>query len=331
MLHTEKHIMVMLDDNDTMNIDEDDFWIDDDDIHAGSATYVDDTLLDDADDDADVHGEPIIKPHTLPTDRPVLFLDFDGVMNRLARDEVINEMDIDKSTLFDADIAENVAAVSTYGTESTYLVQVSSELCGKIKSLIEEGVCSLCWLTSWKSQAVYQLGKHLGFDDLEGDKTPTYVDWMYRGLSDSGMYGKVEGIVEAFENDELHVPFVSVDDDEIANIIKNHDDAIDEYIEACDDGTYDEIMDADCDDEDADLLAITKKSRLDYGKAQMDGVFGVLPHKALQPWYITGIDRPMWDDIERTLREMKKGMDDGVWELDADATHDAEHSSESSD
>ena len=33
----------------------------------------------------------------------------------------------------------------------------------------------------------------------------------------------------------------------------------------------------------------------------------------------------------RALREMKKGMDDGVWELDADVTHDAEHSSEASD
>lgn len=264
------------------------------DRHTIDVTDVNDDPANATDDDRRVF------PHVLPTDRPVLFMDFDGCINQLGSSDDYRRDD-DKH--FFPDSSTGIEAVNAVNETRTYRIEWSSELVGRIRALVDEGVCSLCWLTSWQRQVKELLEKPLGLDGLAGDKEPTYVTWFYRGFSDTGAHGKLLAIEELFESGGLSVPFVSVDDDSLAYIVSNVDERIDLVAKERPDlvgKEYDELSDDD--------IRFLSSNGISSEMLARGNVWWSLSHKMVTPDYLYGIDRSEWDKIERTLRKMKESM-----------------------
>ena len=264
------------------------------DRHTVDVTDVDERTSESADDDRRVF------PHAIPTNRPVLFMDFDGCINQLGLPDGYPRDD-DKH--FVPDSHASIKAVNAINESKTYRIHWSSELVGRIRSLVEDGICSLCWLTSWQRQVKELLEKPLGLDGLTGDDEPTYVMWFYRGFSDTGAHGKLLAIEELFESGELSVPFVSVDDDSLAYIVSDVDERIDLVAKIRPDligKDYDELS-----DDDVKLLDTNGLHAEVFARGN---VWWSLSHEMVTPDYIYGIDRAEWDEIESTLRKMKESM-----------------------
>lgn len=150
--------------------------------------------------------------------QPVLFLDFDDVLNVSAPNPDFPCPPIDegdKPYVFDM---ERRLDVCTGSDRKAFVpIRVSSEMIGDIRSLLDDGA-ALLWLTSWREQTVL-LDSIFGFG---GDgMTVGYVDWRRRGLSDYGMFGKVSGLCGLYRSDgdgdgkpplDSTNRFVSVDD-----------------------------------------------------------------------------------------------------------------------
>lgn len=108
--------------------------------------------------------------------RPLVFLDFDGVVNLFRRD---GRDDVVRKTIF-------VPGGSDAFLNADREVEIAyrQEVADTLRPL------NCLWITNWKARTQDVLNPVLGFDF-------GYVDWLYRGLSDSGCYGKKLGIERA--------------------------------------------------------------------------------------------------------------------------------------
>lgn len=150
--------------------------------------------------------------------QPVLFLDFDDVLNVSAPNPDFPRPPIDEGDepyAFDMERRLDVCAEN--GRKASVPIRVSSDMLGDIRSLLNDDV-ALLWLTSWREQTV-MLDSIFGFG--RDGMTVGYVDWRRRGFSDYGMFGKVSGLCGLYQSDgdEGGKPpldstnrFVSVDD-----------------------------------------------------------------------------------------------------------------------
>lgn len=150
--------------------------------------------------------------------QPVLFLDFDDVLNVSAPNPDFPRPSIDEGDEpYAFDMEKRLDVCTESGRKASVTIRVSSEMLGDIRSLLDDGA-ALLWLTSWREQTVL-LDSIFGFG---GDgMTVGYVDWRRRGFSDYGMFGKVSGLCGLYQSDgdESGKPlldstnrFVSVDD-----------------------------------------------------------------------------------------------------------------------
>lgn len=130
--------------------------------------------------------------------QPVLFLDFDDVLNVSAPNPDFPCPTIDEGDeLYAFDIERRLDVCMGSGRKASVPIRVSSEMLGDIRSLLDDGA-ALLWLTSWREQTVL-LDSIFGFD---GDgMTVGYVDWRRRGFSDYGMFGKVSGLCGLYQSD----------------------------------------------------------------------------------------------------------------------------------
>lgn len=162
--------------------------------------------------------------------QPVLFLDFDDVVNVVplhdfdSFDNCGSSIDTQNDT-YDFDIEKRLDIGTESGRDVHINIRVSSEMIDDIKSILDNGA-ALLWLTSWKSHTV-TLNDVLGFAG-NNKRTIGYVDWKYRGFSDSGMFGKVEYIRNLYRADYVDEDkplldatnrFVSVDNEFLTPII----------------------------------------------------------------------------------------------------------------
>lgn len=150
--------------------------------------------------------------------QPVLFLDFDDVLNVSVPNPDFPCPPIDEGDEpYAFDMERRLDVCTGSGRKASVPIRVSSEMIGDIRSLLDDGA-ALLWLTSWREQTVL-LDSIFGFG---GDgMTVGYVDWRRRGFSDYGMFGKVSGLCGLYQSDgdEGGKPpldstnrFVSVDD-----------------------------------------------------------------------------------------------------------------------
>lgn len=165
---------------------------------------------------------PIGRP--VPHDRPVLLLDFDGVINVFRKPDfdplaakpspITDAYDIDRRQSVSIDTRTDPWAFDTYpagGIERKYRIRYASKLIADILDAEDAGLLTVVWLTSWKKFAPLRLEPMLGMR-LPGMRGHAYADWLYRGLSDDGSYGKASWVGDAYDTGALAVPFVSVDD-----------------------------------------------------------------------------------------------------------------------
>lgn len=165
---------------------------------------------------------PVGRP--VPQDRPVLLLDFDGVINVFhkpgfdpltAKPEPITDAyGIDRDQLVTVDTKTGQwepGAHRADGTGRQYHVRYASRLVSDILDAEASGLLTVIWLTSWKRFAPLKLEPTLGMR-IPGMRGRAYADWIYRGFSDDGSHGKVDWISRAYETGALTVPFVSADD-----------------------------------------------------------------------------------------------------------------------
>lgn len=144
----------------------------------------------------------IIVGDTPKRGQPVLFLDFDDVVNVApsrcgdSSDNFCSSIDMSVDS-YDFDI-ERRLDIDTNSGKVNIGIRVSSNMIGDIESLLDDGV-ALLWLTSWKSHTVL-LNDVLGIND-DSNRTVGYVDWRYRGFSDSGEFGKVEYLRRLYRSD----------------------------------------------------------------------------------------------------------------------------------
>ena len=117
--------------------------------------------------------------------RPVLFLDFDDVVNIFddRRD------DPDCGLHF-----EEVVVPRNTASPHGFPIQEDRHMTFVFDDEIVERlrVLNAVWLTSWKELTQKYQNPVLGVDF-------GYVDWYYRGFSDGGMYGKADAIGEAIK------------------------------------------------------------------------------------------------------------------------------------
>lgn len=150
--------------------------------------------------------------------QPVLFLDFDDVLNVSAPNPDFPCPPLDEGDEpYAFDMERRLDVCTGSGRKASVPIRVSSEMIGDIRSLLDDGA-ALLWLTSWREQTVL-LDSIFGFG---GDGMAVgYVDWRRRGFSDYGMFGKVSGLcgLYRFDGDGDGKPpldstnrFVSVDD-----------------------------------------------------------------------------------------------------------------------
>lgn len=150
--------------------------------------------------------------------QPVLFLDFDDVLNVSASNPDFPCPPIDEGDEpYSFDMERRLDVCTGSDRKASVPIRVSSDMLGDIRSLLDDGA-ALLWLTSWREQTVL-LDSIFGFG---GDgMTIGYVDWRRRGFSDYGMFGKVSGLCGLYQSDgdEGGKPpldstnrFVSVDD-----------------------------------------------------------------------------------------------------------------------
>lgn len=128
--------------------------------------------------------------------RPVLFLDFDGVINMGGH--------------YTPPAGETRHIVHKW-RGIPHKGEWENFICDRIHvSFYEEIVDALrdmncVWISSWKNLTQTKLNPMLGFDF-------GYVDWKYRGLSDWGMYGKAEGVSQVV-NAAGGCEWIVIDDD----------------------------------------------------------------------------------------------------------------------
>lgn len=142
--------------------------------------------------------------------KPVLFCDFDGVINQFP---YRYERDTDGSH----DVAIEYGGMMNYGFrrewfddskffEPTDFVMLdtikdifpifySSEMVERIRNLILEDKVKFVWLTTWREEAVRLLNPLFGFP--EG---VTFIPWMQK-LSDYNHAGKAHAVMNYFEED----------------------------------------------------------------------------------------------------------------------------------
>lgn len=150
--------------------------------------------------------------------QPVLFLDFDDVLNVSAPNPDFPCPPIDEGDEpYAFDMERRLDVCTESGRKASVPIRVSSDMLGDIRSLLNDDV-ALLWLTSWREQTV-MLDSIFGFG--RDGMTVGYVDWRRRGFSDYGMFGKVSGLCGLYQSDgdEGGKPpldstnrFVSVDD-----------------------------------------------------------------------------------------------------------------------
>lgn len=150
--------------------------------------------------------------------QPVLFLDFDDVLNVSAPNPDFHRPPIDEGDEpYAFDMERRLDVCTENGRKASVPIRVSSDMLGDIRSLLNDDV-ALLWLTSWREQTV-MLDSIFGFG--RDGMTVGYVDWRRRGFSDYGMFGKVSGLCGLYQSDgdEGGKPpldstnrFVSVDD-----------------------------------------------------------------------------------------------------------------------
>lgn len=126
---------------------------------------------------------------------PVVFLDFDGVINIYADD--FDSLDGNRTIVRKQCM---VPRASSFGQSEPLEIDVfyDQEVIDAIRDM------NCVWLTSWKEFTQDRLNPMLDLDF-------GYVDWKYRGFSDAGKYGKelyVRNVVEATDCD-----WVVVDDE----------------------------------------------------------------------------------------------------------------------
>ena len=110
--------------------------------------------------------------------RPVLFLDFDDVLNIFCGED-IPEGCFKTSVTISAGTQRGMAGAINQDKVMTLVLNESV--------LNSVRMMNAVWLTSWKRLTQDILNPMLNFDF-------GYVDWNYRGLSDSGEYGKLSAI-----------------------------------------------------------------------------------------------------------------------------------------
>lgn len=157
--------------------------------------------------------------------QPVLFLDFDDVLNVARFDsDVLNSNWMSDKSSYNFDAEKNIT-VNTKSGDVSVNIRISSEMISDIKKLLDDGI-ALLWLTSWKSHTRL-LNEILGLSD-NASRSIGYVDWRYRGFSDDGRFGKVEYLraLYRFDYDDDSNPllgatnrFVSIDDAFLTPII----------------------------------------------------------------------------------------------------------------
>lgn len=120
--------------------------------------------------------------------KPVLFLDFDGVLNAIPfkSDSLSNNYTLEKVHVADRNLSRTVKLYIDYD----------------IVDMIRKMNC--VWCTSWKEMTQTKLNPLLNVDF-------GYVDWRYRGPSDYGYYGKVNGIEKVCK--ETNCDYAVLDDD----------------------------------------------------------------------------------------------------------------------
>lgn len=153
--------------------------------------------------------------------KPLIFLDFDGVVNALNRfPEWVGEgkpteldyifKDPKKWVPGEVPVPEtefyaptNSKVVEFHGRE--YHIQWSDELVAEFNDIIEDGSVQLLWLTTWREYTDALLNDLLGLKVPEG----SWMDFPQRG---GGFSGKAEAIGELYQILNPKPPFVWLDD-----------------------------------------------------------------------------------------------------------------------
>ena len=131
---------------------------------------------------------------------PVISLDFDDVVNV-----------IDGKDAMRCDIRKTARIENGVGGVKDLELNMCSWLLDELRRGLVSGRFDIVWCTSWKGYTQSVLNDLLGFTAI--GLPPGYIDWKYRGLSDDGRYGKLNGIGHAYETGEIaRAPTVAIDD-----------------------------------------------------------------------------------------------------------------------
>lgn len=149
----------------------------------GTATVTDDGLLFE-------NGDLIVVGKMPDFSKPVAFIDFDGVLNVFPDSNRENNTEMLTAT--------HVSLDGLGFGDDGILVRYDERVVKAIRNL------NALWCTSWKAHTQNCLNPAFGIDW-------GYVDWHYRGLSDPGVYGKIDSLTEVVR--ETGCDFACIDDD----------------------------------------------------------------------------------------------------------------------
>lgn len=160
---------------------------------------------------------------TVDGTKPLIFLDFDGVINPLNRfpkwvgegeptelDHIFidpkkwvpDEIPVPETEFYAPNRAE---VVEFHGRE--YHIQWSDELVAELNDIITDGNVQIIWLTTWREYTDALLNELLGLHVPQG----SWMDFPRRG---GGFSGKVESIGDLYQRLDPKPPFVWLDDQE---------------------------------------------------------------------------------------------------------------------
>jgi len=142
--------------------------------------------------------------------KPIIFLDFDGVINAIPRERIYvgpepadildmypsknwewKDVTPDLETHFELD---QITTAHTNGRD--YKITYSSEVVAALRELIVEDKVQFIWLTTWREDAMSKLNPILGFPN---DKTSS-LQWFDTSISHTNpQMGKYYGMIDYFE------------------------------------------------------------------------------------------------------------------------------------
>ena len=168
----------------------------------------------------------------LKGDTPIMYCDFDGVINALNRFPEWNDPN-SKPTELDYIFQDPTKwHVETYPVPNDthyapdneqevefrgrqYIIQWSSELIEELNSIINSQKINFVWLTTWKEYTDSLLNDLLGLNVLTG----SWLNFPQRG---GGFSGKLEALIDLTSTVPNSPPFVWVDDEDTRGL-ENHD------------------------------------------------------------------------------------------------------------